>query len=111
LTWLSQMLDCPLFDLHARAHDAVNLFLHVANSIALFLVLRRMTGALWRSALVAGLFALHPLHVQSVAWVAERKDLLSTFFGILALAAYTRYTARPEVVRYLLVAVAFALSL
>ena len=77
LTWLSHMLDCQLFGLNAGAHHLVNVLFHVANTLLLFRVLRRMTGALWRSALVAALFALHPLHVESVAWVAERKDVLS----------------------------------
>ena len=91
LTWLSHMLDCRLFGLNAGNHHATSLLLHVANALLLFSVLRRMTGALWRSALVAALFAWHPLHVESVAWIAERKDVLSTFFGLLSLGAYVRY--------------------
>ena len=83
LTWLSHMLDCQLFGLRAGMHHMVSLLLHVGNSLFLFLVFKRMTGALWKSAFVAALFALHPLHVESVAWVAERKDVLSTLFWIL----------------------------
>ena len=94
LTWLSHMLDVQLFGLNAGAHHITNVLFHAANSVLLFLWLRRLTGYVWRSALVAGLFALHPLHVESVAWVAERKDVLSTFFLLLSLGAYTRYAQR-----------------
>jgi tetratricopeptide (TPR) repeat protein len=111
LTWMSHQLDCQLFDLKPRYHHFVNLFWHIANTVGLYLVLRRMTGEDWRPALVAALFGLHPLHVESVAWVAERKDVLSTFFFILALGAYARYAAWPSVGRYLVVATAFALGL
>lgn len=99
LTWLSHMLDCQLFGLQAGIHHQVNVLFHAANVLLLFGVLRRMTGALWRSAMVAALFALHPLHVESVAWVAERKDVLSTLFWLLTLGAYARYVSasRPEV--------------
>ena len=91
LTWLSHMLDCELFGLSPGWHHLVSLGFHVANTLLLFAVLRRMTGALWRSAMVAALFALHPLHVESVAWIAERKDVLSAFFFFLTLWAYVRY--------------------
>ncbi len=91
MTWISHMLDCQLYALQPPGHHATSVLFHAANSILLFLLLRRMTGALWRSAIVAGLFALHPLHVESVAWVAERKDVLSTFFFMLTLLAYVRY--------------------
>jgi protein O-mannosyl-transferase len=91
LTWLSHMLDCELFGLSPGWHHLVNLGFHVANTLLLFALLQRMTGALWRSALVAALFALHPLHVESVAWIAERKDVLSAFFFFLTLWAYGRY--------------------
>src|ERR1035441_9069762 len=94
LTWLSHMLDCRLFGMNAGNHHATSLLLHIANALLLFSVLRRMTGALWRSALVAALFAWHPLHVESVAWISERKDVLSTFFGILSLGAYARYVEK-----------------
>ena len=91
LTWLSHMLDCQVFSQNSGAHHLVNLALHAANVLLLFLLLRRMTGGTWRSGFVAALFALHPLHVESVAWISERKDLLSTCFGLLALWAYVRY--------------------
>ncbi len=94
LTWLSHMLDCQLYGLRAGGHHLTNLLLHLGNTVLLFALLRRMTGALWRSAMVAALFALHPLHVESVAWVAERKDVLSTFFGFLSLIFYVRYAER-----------------
>jgi tetratricopeptide (TPR) repeat protein len=111
LTWMSHMLDYELFGLNPEGHHATSLLLHALNVVLLFLVLRKMTGAHWRSAFVAALFAVHPLHVESVAWVAERKDVLSTFFGLLAIAAYLRYTEKPKLTRYLPVALLFALSL
>jgi tetratricopeptide (TPR) repeat protein len=91
LTWLSHMLDCQLFGSKAGPQHLVSVGFHIANTLLLFLLLRRMTGALWRSALVAALFALHPLHVESVAWVSERKDVLSAFFFLLTVGAYVRY--------------------
>ena len=91
LAWLSHMTDVELFGMKPGWHHLTSLLLHVANTLLLFQVLRRMTGAVWRSAFVAALFALHPLHVESVAWVAERKDVLSAFFFMLTLLAYTRY--------------------
>ncbi len=91
LTWLSHMLDWQLFGANAGGHHLTSLLLHAINTVLLFVVFRRMTGAFWRSALVAALFACHPLHVESVAWASERKDLLSTFFFLLALGAYARY--------------------
>ena len=94
LTWVSHMLDCQWFGLRPGWHHLTSVLMHAANTVLLFVVLRRMTGALWRSALVAALFAAHPLHVESVAWVAERKDVLSTFFVMLALWSYHRYTQR-----------------
>lgn len=100
LTWLSHMLDCELFGLQPGTHHLVNVLLHILSSVLLYLVLRHMTGAVWRSAAVAALFALHPVHVESVAWVAERKDVLSTLFFMLILWAYARYAARPSVTRY-----------
>ncbi len=96
LTWLSHMLDYQLFGRNPGAQHLVNLALHLANTILLFLLLRRMTGAHWRSAMVAGLFALHPIHVESVAWLSERKDVLSTFFLFLTLGAYARYAQSPK---------------
>jgi tetratricopeptide (TPR) repeat protein len=91
LTWLSHMLDCQLYGLKPLGHHVTSLLFHTANTLLLFGLLKRLTGAFWRSALVAALFALHPLHVESVAWVAERKDVLSTFFFMLTLLAYARY--------------------
>ncbi len=91
LTWLSHMLDCQLYSLNAGEHHLTNLLLHTTNTVLLFLLLKQMTGALWRSAFIAALFALHPMHVESVAWVAERKDVLSTFFFLLTLLAYVRF--------------------
>ncbi len=91
LTWLSHMLDCQVYGLSPGGHHLTNILLHMAAAILLFLVLRRMTGYLWRSAFVAAVFAIHPLRVESVAWVAERKDVLSAFFFMLTLWAYTRY--------------------
>jgi tetratricopeptide (TPR) repeat protein len=111
LTWLSHMLDVELFGLAPGAHHLVNVALHAANAAILLVVLARMTGAPWRSALVAALFAVHPLHVESVAWVAERKDVLSTLFGLLALGAYARYARRASPGGYTLVALALTASL
>jgi tetratricopeptide (TPR) repeat protein len=91
LTWLSHMLDCQFFGLQPRGHHLTSLLFHSINTALVFLLLRIMTGAVWRSLFVALLFGLHPLHVESVAWVAERKDVLSTFFGLLTLLAYARY--------------------
>ena len=91
LTWLSHMLDCQLYGLNPGGHHLTSLLLHSANDSLLFVALKRLTGALWRSALVAALFALHPLHVESVAWIAERKDVLSAFFFMLTLWAYARH--------------------
>src|SRR5258706_11733922 len=95
LTWLSHMLDCQLFALKPAGHHLVNLLFHSLNTVLLFVLLRRMTASRWRSVLVAALFALHPLQVNSVAWVAERKNVLSTWFWILTLLAYVRYAAKP----------------
>lgn len=91
LTWLSHMLDVQLFGVNSPAHHAVNLGFHVGNTVLLLLLLGRLTGAVWPSFFAAAVFALHPTHVESVAWVSERKDVLSTFFGLLCLLAYTRY--------------------
>ena len=96
LTWLSHMLDVQLFGLRPGWHHLTSLLFHTANALLLFMVLRRMTGTEWRSACVAVFFALHPLHVESVAWAAERKDVLSTFFFMLTLWAYVRYTEQGE---------------
>jgi tetratricopeptide (TPR) repeat protein len=111
LTWLSLMLDIQLFGVRPGALHLVNVLFHAFNVVLLFLLLERMTGARWRSALVAALFAIHPLHVESVAWVAERKDVLSVFFGLAAMLLYARYADRPGVRRYLWVVLFFILSL
>ena len=111
LSWLSHMLDVELYGLNPKGHHLTNVFFHLLNTLLLFLVLQRMTGAVWRSSFVAALFAFHPLHVESVAWVAERKDVLSTLFWMLTLWAYVRYVERPKPVRYLLTLLAFILGL
>ncbi len=112
LTWISLMLDCQLYGLHAGGYHLTNVLLHAATAILLFLVLHRMTGRLWPSAFVAALFAVHPLRAESVAWVSERKDVLSGLFFMLTLAAYVSYVHhRPSLLRYLAVMVFFALGL
>ena len=111
LTWLSHALDRALYGLAPRGHHATALALHVANTVFLLFVLRGLTGALWPSAAVAALFGLHPLHVESVAWVSERKDVLSTLFWLLAIAAYARYARAPSRGRLLAVAALFVLGL
>jgi len=100
VTWLSHMLDCELFGLNAGYHHLVSVFLHILNSLLLYVILRRMTKRAWRSGMVAALFALHPLHVESVAWISERKDVLSTLFFMLTLWAYGRYAECPSSKRY-----------
>jgi len=111
LTWLSHMLDCQLFGLNPGAHHLTNLLFHLANTLLLFWVLKRMTGRPGASTFIAALFALHPLHVESVAWVSERKDVLSTFFWILTMGLYLRYVEQPGIHRYLLVLLSFTLGL
>ena len=111
LTWLSHMLDCQLFGVDPAWHHFTNLLLHIANTLLLFAVLKRMTAAFWRSAFVAAVFALHPLHVESVAWIAERKDVLSTLFWFLTMIAYVSYVRRPGAGRYLLTLLVFSLGL
>jgi tetratricopeptide (TPR) repeat protein len=111
LTWVSLMLDAELFGKSAGGYHFTNVLLHTANAVLLFLVLQQLTGHVWRSAFVAALFAIHPLHVESVAWVVERKDLLSTLFFLLALGAYRRYLARPSPARYTALILSFLLGL
>jgi len=111
LTWLTHMADSQFFGMESGWHHLTNVWLHTLDALLLFAVFRRMTGARWPSALVAFLFALHPLHVESVAWVAERKDVLSAFFWFLTLWCYARYVQRPGVGRYLPVMLAFCLGL
>jgi len=111
LTTISHMLDCQIYGLNPGGHHLTNVLLHIATVIALFLVLRQMTGALWRSAFVAAVFAIHPLRAESVAWVAERKDVLSGLFFMLTIGAYLHYVRRQSVARYLPVALLFALGI
>ena len=111
LTSLSHMLDCQLFGLNAGKHHLVNLFIHIINAALLYIVFYQMTGAIWRSAFVAILFAIHPLNVDSVAWIAERKNLLSTFFWILTMLAYVRYAVKPTTIRYLTIFITMAAGL
>jgi Flp pilus assembly protein TadD len=111
LTWLSHMADCELFGLNPGAHHRVSLLIHAANALLLLSLFLKMTGELWPSAFVAGVFALHPLHVESVAWIAERKDVLSTLLGLLTLLAYLRYVERPVFRRYLPALLLFLLAL
>lgn len=110
VTWLSHMLDVELFGLKPGCHHFSNVLFHSVNAMLLFWILARMTGDIWKSGLVAALFAIHPLHVQSVAWVAERKDVLSTFFGFLAIGSYLRYVRCPRIGRYMPVLIFFILS-
>jgi tetratricopeptide (TPR) repeat protein len=111
LTWISHMIDCQLFGVAAGRHLLVNALIHVANTLLVFWFLLRTTHDRWPSALVAALFALHPLHVESVAWASERKDTLSTFFGLLSLIAYSRYAEAPAIRRYMWTAITLALGL
>jgi tetratricopeptide (TPR) repeat protein len=111
LTWISHMIDCQLFGMNAGNHLVVNALIHVANTLLVFWFLFRTTHARWPSALVAALFALHPLHVESVVWASERKDTLSTFFGLLSLIAYARYANAPSISRYAFVAITLAMGL
>lgn len=111
ITWLSHMLDCELFGLNPGPHHLVSVVFHMASAVILFLTVRMMTGSMWRSAAVAALFALHPLRAESVAWVAERKDVLSGFFWMLTLLSYAWYARRPGIWRYLTVFLNLALGL
>jgi Flp pilus assembly protein TadD len=111
LIWLSYMLDRQLFGNNAGGYHITNLIFHIANTLLLFFVLKQMTGALWQSAFVAALFAIHPFHVEAVTWVSSRKDVLSTFFWMLAMAVYMRYVKQPSGWRYLLVLLFFAMGL
>ncbi len=111
IAWLSHALDAQLFGLKPEGPHTVNILLHATNAVLLFLILLRATGFIWRSLMVAGLLALHPINVESVAWIAERKNVLSMLFFLLALAAYGRYVRHPRVGNYLLVTFAYALAL
>jgi hypothetical protein len=111
LTWLSHMLDCQLYGLRPGLHHLSNLLIHIANSLLLFFVFKQMTGAVWKSAFVAAVFALHPVNVESVAWVTERKNVLSTLFWFLTMWAYTDYVRRGGLLRYVVTFLLFALGL
>ncbi|MHC4125993.1 MAG: tetratricopeptide repeat protein [Planctomycetota bacterium] len=111
LTWISHMVDCEFFGLEAGRHHMVNLLWHSINVVLLFALLKAMTGAVWPAGFAAALFAVHPMHVESVAWVAERKDVLSTFFWLLTMAAYMQYARRPGSLRYSIVLIVFVLGL
>lgn len=111
LTWLSHMLDCQFYGLNPSGHHFTNLLFHLVNVVVLFLALQRMTAAVWRSAAVAALFALHPLQVDTVAWITERKNVLGAFFGILTIFSYVRYAEKPGATRYALVVTCFLLGL
>lgn len=111
LTWISHMLDCSVYGSFPGGHHLTNVFFHAADSVLLFWLLRDLTGKLWPSALVAALFAWHPLHVESVAWISERKDVLSTFFFMLTLGVYSRYVKRPTRAKFFLALALFALGL
>ena len=111
LTWLSLMLDYQLYGLNAGGYHLTNVILHILSTLLLFWLLNRMTGSIWKSAFVAALFALHPLHVESVAWITKRKDVLSAFFWMLTLCLYVYYTGKPLITRYLLVLFSSVLAL
>jgi tetratricopeptide (TPR) repeat protein len=111
LIWLSFMLDFEIYGLKPGGYHLTNLLLHIINALLLFTIFKRMTGAVWKSAFIAALFALHPLNVESVAWVAERKNVLSTFFWMLTILTYIYYVARPSFKRYMLIPLAFAFGL
>ena len=111
LTWLSHIIDIQLYGMDAGYHHLTNLFFHIANSILLFVVFFKLTGALWKSAFVAALFALHPINVESVAWIAQRKNVLSTFFWMLTMYSYLRYIEHRGFYRYLLILLFFMLGL
>ncbi len=111
ITWLSHMTDVQLYGMNPGGHHLTNVVIHVASSLFLLIFLFRSTGSLWRSSFVAALFALHPLHVESVAWVAERKDVLSAFFGFLTLLMYSEYVAKQKPLLYLLCLFCFVLGL
>lgn len=111
VTWLSHMTDVQLYGMNAGAHHITSVVIHTASSAILLLLLFRLTGALWQSAFVAAMFALHPMHVESVAWVAERKDVLSAFFGLLTLLFYSEFVAKRKSAMYILALVSYVLGL
>ena len=111
LTTMSHMLDCQLFGLNPLGHHFVSVAIHIANALLLFWIVNRLTGTIWLSAFVAGVFALHPIQVESVAWASERKTVLSGLFWLLTMATYIRYARQPRLVRYLLVLLVFGLCI
>jgi len=111
LSWLSHMLDVQFYGMNPGQHHLTNVMLHILNTLLLFYLLHRMTGAVWQSAFVAALFAVHPINVESVAWVAERKNVLSTFFWMLTLLTYAFYAEKPGVVKYIVMLTCVALGL
>src|SRR5215472_14786044 len=109
VTWLSHILDCQVYGLNAGGHHFTSILIHAITCVSLFLLLRRITGFLWRSAFVAAVFAVHPLRVESVAWIAERKDVLSGLFFVLTIAVYVWYACRPwSVIHYFVVVLMFS---
>jgi hypothetical protein len=111
LTWFSHMLDCQLFGTNPGRHHLINLLIHTISAIMLFVVFKKMTGAVWLSGFIAAAFALHPLHVESVAWIAERKDVLSGLIWMLTMAVYLRYVRQPGIGSYIVTVLIFALGL
>ncbi len=111
VTWISYFMDYEIYGMSPAGFHLTNLFLHAANTLLVFLFLRKATGKLWQSALVASIFGLHPIHVESVAWLSERKDVLSVFFGMISLSAYVDYSKNPSFGRYLLVSTSLILGL
>ena len=111
LTWLSHMLDCQIYGMNPGHHHMTNVLFHILNTLLLFFIFKRISESIWKSAFVAALFALHPLHVESIAWVAERKDVLSTFFWMLTLWSYAGYVERPRLDKYLLLILFYILGL
>jgi tetratricopeptide (TPR) repeat protein len=111
ITWISHMIDIKYFGMNPGMHHLVNVTFHILNTILLFIILNKMTGAMWRSAFVSALFALHPMHVESVAWISERKDVLSTLFWMLTMLAYYSYTRNRNVSRYMLTILFFGIGL
>jgi hypothetical protein len=111
LTWISHMLDCQLFGLNAGRHHMMNLIFHLTNSLILFYLFRKITGDSWKSGVIATLFAVHPINVESVAWIAERKNVLSTFFWMLTLMSYSFYSVKRRLITYTLTLLLFGLGL
>jgi len=111
ITWLSHMVDCEIFGINPGGHHITNLLLHIINTLLLFALLKKVTGKVWQSGFVAALFALHPMHVESVAWISERKDVLSTMFWLLATAGYIRYARKSSALWYIVTMLLFALGL